>query len=559
MRQPDHRSRGTRTVAMWGALLVGLAAGLLFLAAAPASVSALTRDGAQTASDPRIIGGVEVDPPGKYPFMAALVRRGGDPYDDQYCGGSVISPNWVLTAAHCVVGESASTVDVVIGRHDLSSGAGERIAASRIVIHPSYDDISLENDLALIRLASPTSFAPVGLPADTSLETAGTMLTVAGWGDTMSIPQWPYELREVDLPVVGDAACRNAYADFDYTGYVLPSAVMFCAGDLAAGGIDSCPGDSGGPLFATTAQGFTQVGIVSWGNGCGLAGYPGVYTRVSAFTGWIADQTGSGPPGSATCLGVAATIVGTSAGETINGTAGADVIVGLGGNDIINGGGGNDLICGNDGNDTINGGAGNDTVQGGAGNDTIVGGPGDDVLKGGPGADNITGGAGIDTLFGEGGNDTLDGGDGIDTVTGGPGTDTCYGETKTSCELPLPSGIVCDSPAVAIGLGVAVQSQIQATDQPYPANATYYCVEVPAGTGGVTIDLTGMSADLDLYVGFGSIESVLGLDAWEWSSAAGGTADEQVVINQPDPGVYYIEVLSYDRVFSAFTLLVVAS
>ena len=421
MARPRLAGGATRPGAGWGLLLLFTTLGLLLLPAVPASGEALPEaaadqpalpaaDPGTAAPAPRIVGGVEVDPPGKYPFMVAIVHRGVDSYQGQYCGGSVISADWVLTAAHCVLGESASTVDMVIGRHDLGSGAGERIRVARIVVHPNYNDTTLANDLALIRLASPTSYAPVQLPADMSLEAAGTMLRVAGWGDTGS--SYPYRLREVEVPVIGDAACLAAYAGY----YMPPAALMLCAG---ATGLDSCQGDSGGPLFAATGGAFTQVGIVSSGEGCGLAGFPGKYTSVAPFTTWIVNQAGIGPPpppASASCAGVAATIVGTAAAETINGTAGADVIVGLGGNDTINGLGGNDRICGGAGNDTINGGLGNDNLIGQAGDDTLIG------------------------------------GNGSDRVTGGLGTDACYGETRLSCELPGASDLDFESGTVHLAV-----------------------------------------------------------------------------------------------------------
>ena len=414
----------------------------------------------QAAGDPspgpRIVGGTEVDPPGKYPFMVALVHHGQGAWAGQFCGGSLISPEWVLTAAHCVVGETASTVDLIIGRHDLGSEEGERIPARKIIMHAAYGDLSMANDIALIRLMTPVTYAPVLLPADGSLEAAGTMLTVTGWGNTESVPEWPTELREVQLPVVGDADCLEAYA-----GYANPpAALMVCAG---ATGMDSCQGDSGGPLFVAGADGFTQVGVVSSGEGCGLPGFPGKNTSVAAFTSWITGQSGVvvGPPtvSGTKCLGVAATIVGTAGAETINGTAGVDVIAGLGGNDVINGLGGNDRICGGPGNDTISGGPGSDQVQGNAGNDTISGGLGADILKGGAGADTIIGNAGNDKLFGEAGDDNLDGNLGTDTVTGGLGTDTCYGEGKATCELPAPpAGLDFSSGDVHLAVSTSVDA-----------------------------------------------------------------------------------------------------
>jgi hypothetical protein len=178
-----------------------------------------------------------------------------------------------------------------------------------------------------------------------------------------------------------------------------------------------------------------------------------------------------------TCLGMAATIVGTSAGETINGTAGDDVIMGLGGNDIINAGGGNDRLCGNEGNDIINAGPGNDQVQGGLGNDTIVGGLGNDLLRGGPGADNIKGSDGNDTLFGEAGNDTLNGGLGTDTVNGGSGTDTCYGEAKQQCELP--TGTTTTSTTTTTTLPSLDDDWFRVT----VGGQTYICYDDPWGFG----------------------------------------------------------------------------
>ena len=288
--------------------------------------------------EPPIVGGTEINPPGKYPFLAALVASGtANAFNGQFCGASVIGDTWILTAAHCVFGESASGIDVVIGRHDLTTNQGDRIRAKAITMHPQYNNNTLRNDVAIIELVSATSASAVALPSDGSLETAGTSATVMGWGDTESTPRYPAKPREVNVPVLSDAQCTSAY------GSEMINSVMLCAGDLPNGGEDSCQGDSGGPLVVPSGGGYTQVGIVSWGYGCADAGDPGVYSRVSALRSFIDDTTGStggggggGGTGSGyTCDGFDATLVGTPGADVLVGTIGPDVIVALGGDDDV--------------------------------------------------------------------------------------------------------------------------------------------------------------------------------------------------------------------------------
>ena len=376
---------------------------------------------ATTGGDTQIVGGGEATP-GAYPFMAALVDHGAsNAHNGQFCGGSVIAEMYVMTAAHCVRGSSASDIDVVIGRHDLSGGGGERIRVKKITTHPDYDHRRTVNDVAVLELTSATSAPTIALDTDGSLDTPGRIVKVIGWGDTDSTPRFPPELQEVEVPLVSDQQCSDAY------GSDLVGAVMLCAGDWADGGVDACQGDSGGPLFVHDGTEFVQLGIVSWGDGCALRRRPGVYSQVSALSGWVLDAIGDGggtpppppppPPGEHTCLGRPATIVGTPGDDRLVGTDGDDVIVGLGGDDVIIASLGDDRICGGRGDDSIYAQGGNDRVSAQGGYDLVFGGPGRDVLRGGGGPDDIYGGGGDDR------------------AVGGRGVDLCDAETTRKCEI----------------------------------------------------------------------------------------------------------------------------
>jgi secreted trypsin-like serine protease len=243
--------------------------------------------------EPRIIGGEPADF-GEYPFMVALLFEpsAGSDFDKQYCGGSLISSRWVLTAAHCVdFLESPDEVAVAVSRTNLDSAEGERVDVRAFYVHPDYDPNVISPDVALLRLARPvTGIEPIELAdaSDDTFEAAGTMLTVIGWGNTSTTGQasFPDALREVVVPVVDDTTCDTAYHGF------VTVETQLCAGQK---GIDSCGGDSGGPLFATTSSGDdVQVGIVSYGIGCAKQRYPGVYTEVNSPTvrDFIADVAG---------------------------------------------------------------------------------------------------------------------------------------------------------------------------------------------------------------------------------------------------------------------------
>ncbi|MCL4826883.1 MAG: serine protease [Caldilinea sp.] len=274
----------TKYASLWKLALIAL----LFIVLAVGGVMLLVGGVAAQApaNDPDILGGREAQP-GAYPWQVALVSRfQPNAFQGQFCGGSLIAEDWVLTAAHCTEGKEVSMIDVLVGAHRLSD-SGMRIASAQIVPHPDYDPTELNNDLALIRLSTPVTYTPISLYAAISGTSELDFLraTVIGWG-AKSSSGWSYEypdaLREVSLPLVDNARCgRNVY-------FTTITDAMLCAGyeTLTMG---ACYGDSGGPLMVQQPDAsWRQIGIVSWGpSGCTADGMYDVFTRVSHFTTWI--------------------------------------------------------------------------------------------------------------------------------------------------------------------------------------------------------------------------------------------------------------------------------
>ncbi|KAI7815138.1 Serine protease [Rhyzopertha dominica] len=229
--------------------------------------------------DGRIVGGVQVTIT-QYPWQLSL-QSGGR----HICGASIISANWALTAAHCVSGASVASISLRAGS-SLHASGGSVHSISGGSVHGSYSSRTLDFDIAALRAASAFSLGSSGinrvsLLGSGSNPATGALAWVSGWGTTSSGGSIPAQLRAVDVPIVSQASCRSSYGQSAITDR------MLCAG-YAAGGRDACQGDSGGPLVINNVQ----VGVVSWGRGCALAGFPGVYAHVGNLRSWIASVTG---------------------------------------------------------------------------------------------------------------------------------------------------------------------------------------------------------------------------------------------------------------------------
>ncbi|MGO7346629.1 trypsin-like serine protease (plasmid) [Rhizobium ruizarguesonis] len=264
----------------------------------------------------RVIGG-QAAKKGEWPWQVKILapdpeqrgRFGG------HCGGSLIAPRWILTAAHCVTSgrsgkqdlfardllivEGKSKIDKVIS---VDGPDKPGLAVEDVIIHEDFDRKVFANDIALIKLSEPAKSKPAILASasDDEVEAAGHPAVVTGWGYTKADHGWddkylPTELQEVELPIVPREDCRAAYRDSSMRMNPIDERNV-CAG-YAEGGKDACQGDSGGPLVAQRPdKRWIQLGIVSWGAGCAEAEHYGVYTRVAAFRDWIAAKTDGDVP-----------------------------------------------------------------------------------------------------------------------------------------------------------------------------------------------------------------------------------------------------------------------
>jgi len=245
-------------------------------------------------TETRIVGGVEARKH-EFPWLVRVQHKSGG---GLLCGGAVISSRSILTAAHCISNPKSdvANLQVLAGAHDVDNAVGERDTRQlrdlkKIICHKDYNARNMQNDVCILRLKSDLQMTQWvnSIPLADEKSSIPSNVTVAGWGVfqgnvSESLPP-SRVLRKVTVPTVSNPTCSNLYRDV--SGISITSGMM-CAG---TGGQDSCQGDSGGPLMCSSSNnattGFFACGIVSFGVGCGVQRYPGVYTRISYYRKWI--------------------------------------------------------------------------------------------------------------------------------------------------------------------------------------------------------------------------------------------------------------------------------
>ncbi|KAM9456166.1 transmembrane protease serine 2 isoform 1-T1 [Clarias gariepinus] len=241
--------------------------------------------GKSSALATRIVGGNVVTTTSRWPWQVSLQVSG-----NHMCGGSIITPSWIVTAAHCVQKYSSPSQWRVYAGFltltQMSYSSGNLV--SEVISHSGYNTDTSTNDIALMKLRTPLQFsssiAPVCLPNSGLDFSTSRTYYVTGWGATSNGGFASNELREAQVSLISNTVCNSQQV---YNGQITDS--MICAGKLE-GGVDSCQGDSGGPLVTSQSYLWWLVGDTSWGQGCAIRNRPGVYGNVTLFLDWIYTQ-----------------------------------------------------------------------------------------------------------------------------------------------------------------------------------------------------------------------------------------------------------------------------
>ncbi|XP_056241364.1 chymotrypsin-like elastase family member 2A isoform X1 [Seriola aureovittata] len=238
----------------------------------------------------RVVGGDDVRE-NSWPWQVSLQYRSGSNFYHT-CGGTLISSQWVLTAAHCI---SSRTYRVYLGKHNLKSNnevGSIAISPAKIIVHENWDSYRIRNDIALIKLETPVTFSDTimaaCLPTSGDIQPNGAPCYVTGWGRLWTGGPIADILQQALLPVVGHSICNR----YDWWGSLVTDKMVCAGGD---GQLASCNGDSGGPLNCQSPDGSWEVhGVVSFGSsmGCNYPKKPSVFTRVSAYIPWINNVSG---------------------------------------------------------------------------------------------------------------------------------------------------------------------------------------------------------------------------------------------------------------------------